>query len=276
MNQPSTKNGMHHLPNDALWKLKFKIHAAYIIGILLAVIVLLASIRFGSIPGLADRLSFALTLASLLLAVLAIGYNVITNTSFSKTISTLEDASKDIATTSRSVSESAKDLSTKIEVIPSRLESMEGKFAEMSLLIKQPTDKQTQTSSDVTEVNRISQMVEYFIKKDDVGGMLIIYICSLSLKMKKSFSPLEFNGFNLLNGSYIVGINTILSTFGFVKFQITGTAYETTYLHPKLEIVTRPFIEQAIANLTKSSGNKNLPDLLIPDIEKVDIYFRSK
>lgn len=273
MSQIPITNGTQNLSNDALWKVKVKIHAAYIIGILLAIIVLLASVRFGNIQGLADRLSFALTLASLLLAVLAIAYNVVTNTSFSRTISTLEGASRDIARISNSVSEAAKDLSTKVEVIPSKLESMEGKVSEMTLLMKQVPEKQTQIPPDINESNAMEKVVNYFIKYQHPGALIVLYLCSLSLAKKKPFNPMDFtkeSGFKFLSASYIIGGNTVFNSIRFVTFQIDDRNYQTTYIHPKLEPVTRPFIEEAINRIIKSDEIKKN---LVSDLDQIDKYF---
>jgi hypothetical protein len=55
---------------------RYKIHAAYILFILVTIIVLLISVRWGGIPTLADKLSFSLTFASLVVGLLAFAYAV--------------------------------------------------------------------------------------------------------------------------------------------------------------------------------------------------------
>ena len=175
------------LSGAALWKIKAKIHAFYIISILLGIIILLASVRFGNIPNLGDRLSFALTLASLLLAILAIGYNVVSNTSFSQTISTLNEVSRDVSETAKGISIAAKDLAIKIETIPTRLESMEGRLTESQSHViglsssfesfKQAFEDKGTQATHPTPVEQLTpnQIAKLFHKAGNVGVLFALY-----------------------------------------------------------------------------------------------------
>lgn len=109
---------------------KYKVHAFYILTILVSIIVILITIEWSGIPNLAEKLSFALTLASLILAVFAIAYAVYSNTTFSQAVSTLNTVSSDVSNTARQVSNAASELEREIKVIPSKLEIMEVKVGE--------------------------------------------------------------------------------------------------------------------------------------------------
>jgi predicted PurR-regulated permease PerM len=116
---------------------KYKIHAFYIIGILLSIIVVLLTNNSSGIPNLGEKISFALTLASLILAVLAIGYAVYSNATISQTTSILNDASRNISNTATDISKAAQDLVLRVEEIPTRLDSVEGKVVETNVLLRQ-------------------------------------------------------------------------------------------------------------------------------------------
>jgi len=97
---------------------KYKIHFCYIFTILIAIIVILITVKWSQVPNLAQLITFALTLSSLILATLAITYAVYSNSSLSESISTLNNVSKDISETSNGISQAASDLAAKIETIP--------------------------------------------------------------------------------------------------------------------------------------------------------------
>jgi len=54
-----------------------ELHYRYIVSYLLAAIILLVALAYYNVPDLVDKFSFALTLSSLLLAILAIFYTII-------------------------------------------------------------------------------------------------------------------------------------------------------------------------------------------------------
>ncbi len=108
----------------------FKIHSYYIGGILVAIIVGLLTIQWGSIPDLSDRISFALTLASLLLAILAIVYSIMSSSSWAQTIGTLRGISDDVTVTTAELGEATANLREEIKSIPERLGGLEGKVTE--------------------------------------------------------------------------------------------------------------------------------------------------
>src|SRR5256885_13949970 len=101
---------------------KYKIHAFYILTILIAVIIILLTIRWTGIPNLVEYITFALTLTSLVLAALAIIYAFYSNSSFSQNISTLNNVSRDVSDTAKELSKATNNLSLQIESIPSQLE----------------------------------------------------------------------------------------------------------------------------------------------------------
>src|SRR6056297_409566 len=57
------------------------LHFAYVVGILLALIIALITIEWSEVEGLLSYLNFASTVSSLLLALVAVGYAVFTQSS---------------------------------------------------------------------------------------------------------------------------------------------------------------------------------------------------
>ena len=73
-----------------------KIHFGYVVSILVAIIIVLLTKKWAEIPNLANYLNFALGVASLVLAVVAIVYAFFANNSFNVTVSKLESAATTI------------------------------------------------------------------------------------------------------------------------------------------------------------------------------------
>jgi hypothetical protein len=194
---------------------KYKIHAYYIIGILIAVIVILVSVKWANIPNLANVFSFGLTFASLLLAVLAIGYSVHSTSSFSHTIESLNNATKDISLTSHTISTAATDLAEKVEAIPTRLEAMEGKFDQTREMLQKYSQQVTDPPPKPEEKKAASEIVDLFLNRASINGLLYLYSCHQTYLKK---IPVLFNdypgdtptdkyyGFGFLIATYSAGL----------------------------------------------------------------------
>src|ERR1051325_1597259 len=163
---------------------KYKIHAIYILGILLAIIVILVTVRWAEIPALAQYISFGLTFASLLLAILAIAYSVYSNSLFSQNISSLNTASHDISNAANDISQATKNLGQKIDVIPSSIERVEGKVIETNVLLRQFSENQTTQPLNDEEIRAASEVADIYMDRLSLGAVLFIYVCSISFTKK--------------------------------------------------------------------------------------------
>ncbi len=179
---------------------KYKIHACYILGILITTIIILITIQWSGIPNLAEKISFALTLASLILAALAIGYAVYSNTSFTKTVTTLNNASNDVSATAHQISEAANELTKKIEAIPSRLESMESKVDQV--LLRQVPEKQDTQPPNEKDKKAAEEIIDSFILRIPTYGVYLLYVISNSYSKQapinleeivSSLSPIKYD-----------------------------------------------------------------------------------
>jgi hypothetical protein len=197
---------------------KYKIHAFYILGILLTIIAILITIKWGDIPNLAQYISFGLTFASLLLAILAIGYAVYSNSSLSQSISTLNIVSHDISATSESISQAATDLAQKIETIPSKLEIVEGRVAETNILIKQFTDKQETLPPSKEEQKAAGEIADTFLDGTSILGLFALFICAVAYTNKAPFKLSEIcESLKLTRYDYAFGFLVAVRAAGLVN-----------------------------------------------------------
>jgi hypothetical protein len=256
--------------------LQYKIPVSHVlIGVLIAVIIGLVSINWYNIPNLAGLITFALTVTSLVISVLAIGYAVVSNFSFSQNITSMNTASQEISTTAKDVSEAAKELKGKIEAIPPRLESMEGKFEQL-MLISQTTQFQSSNPSEA-EKEVVSEITDVFIKKISPLGWLGTYIAYLSLKKNKPFNILQFSFSNPHWASYLYGTHQTMGAMGFVKFTDSGDQTITTFLdHELTNLMKTQFKELLEAKLITGAAPEER-ERFTSDIEKnihlIESYF---
>src|SRR5437763_1224208 len=134
-----------------------KTHVGYVAAILIAVIVVLLTVRFATVPNLSERLTFGLTITSLVLAVLAIAYTVYSQSSFARNATVLNDAAKEVSTTSNALSHVVDNLARKTDLIPNHLQTIEEMIIESRGMMaqrpesyehKDPASTDTDASSD--------------------------------------------------------------------------------------------------------------------------------
>lgn len=218
---------------------EYKVPLSYvIIAALIAIVICLISIRWYDIPNLAGLISFALTVTSLVISVLAIGYAVISNLSFSQNITTLNNASEEMSTTAKDVSEAAKELKGKIEAIPTKLESMEDKFDQL-ISFRQTFESQDTTPLSQTENEATLEIVDLFVKKVPGNGWIGCYISFLSYKKKKSFDILTAFPFSdkESNGMYFMGVQATLKSIGILNYSTHKNLYQVTSFNEKLATI---------------------------------------
>lgn len=98
------------MSNDQRWR----IHTGWVIADLLLVIIVLLTVDLGDQAQLADRLMFALALASLVLALVAIIYTFFRHSNLTQTIGRLTTASTEISSSAEQVQAAADELRDRV------------------------------------------------------------------------------------------------------------------------------------------------------------------
>lgn len=118
-----------------------RIHVTYIIGILLFIIAALATVKWHGIPDLVGYLSFALTLTSLILAILATAYAIYANTSLGAVLARLTSSSESLTSTASHLAGATTELAGKVGSIPNSLEGPSHTVQATHLLLKDVAEK---------------------------------------------------------------------------------------------------------------------------------------
>ena len=103
-------------------------HYFYIIGFLIVIIIYLLSINLALNENVIPYISFAATLSSLLLAILAIILTFLSNSSSVNTLSLLKDSANVISEHSKGLSGISETIKNNLEIIPDVLKNMEKKI----------------------------------------------------------------------------------------------------------------------------------------------------
>lgn len=143
-----------------------KVHVTYVIGILIAVIISLVTVRWGSVPDLVNLLTFALTLTSIVLALLAIVYAFLSNTSLAQSLGQLGSVSNDVARSSESLAVSAQDLQGKIGQIPAIMGKVSDQVAATHELVRGMSNQES------------AQVIDHHLETASRDGAAMVAIAS--------------------------------------------------------------------------------------------------
>lgn len=174
------------------------LHARYIIGILAFLLIGAVAIQWDRVPDLPGVVSFALGLASLLLAIIAIIQTLTGNKNVDASLGSLRTASAEIAGSAAQLNEMAGKMVDSSEAGNKRLQEIKE-----ALLAN---DQQNSDQSDGGAVEQ-SPVVNFDIYNEDIplGGALAIYMAALSAKTGKGFNPIKVLPDDKFIGFYVNG-----------------------------------------------------------------------
>src|SRR5690606_8952706 len=161
----------------------YKIHTSYIIVILVAIIILLITVKWAAVPELVGYINFAATLASLLLAVVAILYAMYSNSSIAQNIGELDRAATDIRTAAIGIESTNAELHRRVNEIPPQIEhvnkSMDAIRAQLldtttHAGLLQERDSEMHTTSTEGNTDRCLRALLANLKKEEIRYLLHI------------------------------------------------------------------------------------------------------
>jgi len=98
-----------------------EIHMWWTIAILVVLVIVTLTVKLGGVEGLLERLSFAVTVASLVLATVAIALALFSGYSFSRNVDELNKSSGEITGSAGKLTEATGTLAQKIEAMPEQV-----------------------------------------------------------------------------------------------------------------------------------------------------------
>ncbi len=262
---------------------KIKIHFFYITFILICLIIALVTIKWKEIPNIIDYMTFAMTIASILLATLAIVYAFFSNSSFTKNIVSLNDSSKIISDASKIISKSSSELNKKIGDIPIILDKIDkktdhtiNKLNELKLL---PLSESENFDIEIKEYD--DKVIHNLLHKISANGLKTLLFIKFSYNYKKQFNLESTSNHFDISKDYSYAFLMPLVSLGFLKYKEIENGDEFDWLVTELNGKIDSRLHDAIKDYNKlvfsdfkaSIDDEYLVDLKIK-IEEIEKYFK--
>jgi len=233
-----------------------ELHYKYIISYLLAAIVLLISLAYFDVPQLVDKFSFALTLSSLLLSVLAIFYSIIASNKqdeqFVKVIEAngkLKSSVEDIQSASNLISRLANDIPEHFNRLDGKLTDLSSAYSSMANENISNAEPSKSAPNDEIELAQLRKMVFQL----QFAGMAVLYAFIVSSMKSK---PLNLDSFQEIDVdvSYAIGILNGFQTTGLIDFTIHEEAIISKFCNSALSKQYKMIIDAVIKTVNKEAS----------------------
>jgi len=197
-----------------------ELHYKYILSYLCIAIILLLALDYYDTPNLVDKLSFALTLSSLLLAVLAIFYTIISANKQDNQFIRLIETNSELKNSAIEINSVSKEISGMLTKVPKHFENLEAKLDSLSETEKLKSDiiPTTEENSKDIVINR--NMLMHMISRLQFSAMGVIFLYSQASKNNKSIDFSLFEQLDLISPKYGIGVLTGFGSVGLIDFKI--------------------------------------------------------
>lgn len=269
--------------------MNLKVHFIYVTIILLSIIILLFTINVGANENLVGYFNFALTISSILLALIAIFYSFISNSTISKNLFSITKSAKKISNVSDELGNTTNLLISKMDEVPILLKGVDKKVEDSIHFMKElKREKENPLSfnsipemdEDKIKVNEISDLWAKFLSKSSLSYLTFLYALSLSLNTRK---PFNFDDYvKLIEGDeqYLLGGKVIFIAFGVIslvqKDNIWNVIGMNEYIRNNIKDSVYKFAKKMDEETKSSLGLlKNINDYsFMKDIKLVEDYFK--
>lgn len=236
---------------DNTSKLHYRYNMAYLTIILLAIIICLITVKWGTIADLEKLLSFGLTLTSLFLALIAIIFAIFSNFSFSKSAISLQDASMKISGTTKELHSATNDIKEEIKKIPPSIEGLGTSFEKGQKELLDKLSKQEELKQSATTVlpSKGQSIQERFLAKSSYTGLIILYACKISKETSIPFKLEELK----LDRDYSYGFLIACNAMDLVSYTLKNDIFTIT----KIDNVISDGIDRAIIHRRNEIAEEN-------------------
>jgi hypothetical protein len=222
-----------------------KLHERYILFIILSVLVGVITVKWSDVPKLTEYLGFALTLASLLLAVMAIGYAIYSNHGLETNLVSLVSSIGEVKTIASSLSASSTTLSKDIQSLSEQTGGMDLRLIQIAENTRvQDLSKQTlQRAAPTLDTEPVLPLekktdhvnLAYFSSITSTFGRYVLYALAISFLNKK-----VLNAKDLFRGADY--------HHGFLMATYSADVWDGTPTYAAVEVESFPGADVAFAN----------------------------
>lgn len=234
-----------------------ELHYRYIVSYLLVAIILLIALAYYDVPNLVDKFAFALTLCSLLLAILAIFYTKISAQKQDLQLTRLVETNASLVSAATEITSAAQDIRVFAREAPHHFQLLGGKidtFTAKYETLKSPQLLQVEANPDETvlPINIDRAQFRWMFGRLQFDGMAVLYLFERSCSKGKSIEPETFENLTISSLDYAIGILNGLETSGVIEFKI----HQSTIIPVKCSDFVSDEITDALASVQRAVGQK--------------------
>lgn len=233
------------------------IHYKYWIGILIFIIVLIVTAWWSGVPDIVGKFSFALTMSSVILALLAIYFTINFNSLFSNNIATFLRLNKDIKSTAIRLSDATDSLNQKLDKVPDALRGIHDKIDE-SLQLNIANQEAIQGLNIVPNVTNIIWTDNYlrsFFLSLQYTGMLSLFLVAQAKIQGKQINVNDFDKkIPEISYGYFAGLSTVCGAIDLYKIERSHNILIIKTCNEKLIYEAGIILELVLKDIKKASS----------------------
>ncbi len=250
-------------------KLHYRYNMIYPAIILLLAIILLITVKWGAIPELERLISFGLTLTSLFLSLIAIVFAIFSNFSFSKSSTSLEEASTKISGITTQLNKATTGIEERILQFPNLIAGLGESFKEghqkiLEKLSAQEVLPQTRIPGKIQD-----EVIQSFLKRASYSGLTTLYACKLSKDKNIWFSLDDLN----IGGDYSYGFLVACSALGLVEYEKPKDKIRTVKINSIIDESIENVVEKRIKYKVEKKPQLFKLELEQKKLQKLRDYF---
>jgi len=215
-------------------------------------------------------LSFALTVTSLFLSLLAIIYSFYSNSTFNDTISSLNKSSNKIQKNSKKLSSVSSDLEIKIEEFPLLFKALEDKVDMTNSYL---TIQYEQNNSDFnieSDQKYPEGFIDSYLNNSSIIGIFALYAIYLAYSSQKKFQLKELlDAVEMIGSEYSIGYLISASSMGFFSRKNYSDNWKITGFNEELGVK----IKAEVIKRAEKDKVEEENDFLFEQMKKIENFF---
>ncbi|MDD5433033.1 MAG: hypothetical protein PHO70_08680 [Candidatus Omnitrophica bacterium] len=258
------------MDNLSINEIKMKLHLQYAVGILLASLILLIAFRYFDVPDLVDKVTFALTMSSMLLSVLAIFFTINSSNKQESQLTQLFSIQNEIKDSAQNLNLITTNLMHQTCEIPKSIDRLSDKFD--SLKLEEKTKAGYSLDTDNAKVGELNKkQVDNIFVSSSLVGMVSLYLLR-ELYYKGGRLNLKKLPSEVGEGTFMVGYLHGLESCGLLSFEIEGNILIPTSMNPIL-VRDLPTLYASVMKVTGDDSKRG--PFLINAKNKIDELLKS-
>ncbi|WP_147431757.1 hypothetical protein [Tenacibaculum discolor] len=223
-------------------------------------------------------ISFASTIASLLLALLAIVYAYLSNATFSKNITLINEVSNELKTNTSNLSIISETLEKDLKKLPLTLEGVDKKVDALPELLSKLTPKEVVKKEEVNSAISNSTealSIEEFLDTSSYTGLLSLYGVVLAHAKQYPFNLQDFtNEIEILEYDYSQGYLIASSAFGIFNYKSSKSIWNITEINQEFADKLEEYLLEKGKEIKEELLKDDIEFNFSGDIEIAKKYFK--